>query len=109
MLPLGKFVFVLLHVDAASAELHSLGFQAKSLLEGVIAAQLDRASRAQHALPGQSDRSAQGRHHPAGSAGESGSLRDGTVAGNLATRDTPDGCDDAGAHVALLRHAYSLS
>jgi hypothetical protein len=58
MLPLREFVFVLLHVHPAAAEHHSFGFQAKSLFEGIVTAQLDCASRTQHALPGQPDRTA---------------------------------------------------
>ena len=41
------------HVDAASAEGYTLGFEAETLLGGGVSAQFDFAASAQYALPGQ--------------------------------------------------------
>jgi hypothetical protein len=45
------------HVHLAASEGNSFRFQPESLFESVISAQLYGASGAQHALPGQPDRS----------------------------------------------------
>jgi len=50
-----KLVLVRLHVYAPAAEAHALGFQSQALLNARVALKFDFTTRAQHALPRQSE------------------------------------------------------
>jgi hypothetical protein len=52
----GEAVFVLAHVNAASADLHALCFQVQTLLMRAIASEQNAAASAHHAMPGYSSR-----------------------------------------------------
>jgi len=57
------------HIHARPAESNALHAQAESLFRATFSAQLDRAARAHHSVPGQSWDLLQNSHHLAGGAG----------------------------------------
>lgn len=67
------------HVYPAAAEADAFGFQTQPLLNRVIAAQLDFAAGAEHALPGQSKGTMQDARYLAGMAWEACSFGNCTV------------------------------
>jgi len=75
----GELEFVTLHVDTAATEADAFGLQAEALFQAGFAAEFDLPTRAEDAVPGESDRAAQDADDLACRAGMSGSAGDGAV------------------------------
>ena len=78
------------HIHAAAAKGDALHFKQQPLLERVLAGHADRASSAQHAMPGQAVEGAESPNHLPRGAGKSSGGGDLSVGGHLATRDLSD-------------------
>ena len=83
---------VRLHVYAPPAEAHAFGFQPQPLFNRGIPTQLDLAAGAEHALPGQSERSMQHSRYLPCAMGQSSRASHGPVGRNLSAWDFLDGC-----------------
>lgn len=95
---------MVLHVDAKADELDAFGLEAHALFESVLAGEENLASGADDALPRDSGTgTVEGPCGLTGRAGESGSVSDVSVGGDLALRDTTDPGEDLLKHVGFGR------
>src|SRR5438477_2508139 len=104
----GELVFVQFHVHLAAPEGDAFRLQPESLFEGIISAQLDGASGAQHSLPGQGDRASQSCYYLAGGARKSGSFCDSAIGGDLAARNATDRRQNLLTHFIFRTQTVSL-
>jgi hypothetical protein len=88
-----------LHIYAAAAEDNAFAFEAKTLLDGGVAAQFDFSTGAEHAVPGESEGGAQNSDDLTRRSGMAGGAGYRSVGGDLAARDFADGGDDVALHV----------
>jgi len=87
----GEAVFVLAHVNAASANLHALCFQVQTLLMRAIAGEQNLAASAHHAMPGYSSRLLKRPHYLPSPAWEPCCASHRAVACDFAARNSADG------------------
>jgi hypothetical protein len=104
-----KAKFESLHIDPTAAKRHALGFEAKSLFDGGIAAQLDLAARAHHPLPRQSERTMQGSRDLPGRARKSRGPGYSSIGRNSAARNPLDGRYDFLMHELFATAAWIFS
>ena len=88
--------FVTFHVHPATAEGHAFGLEAETLLEARFSLQLNFSSGSKHALPGESEGTAQHTDDLAGGTGVSGGTGNSTVGRDLAAGDTTNSGEDGG-------------
>jgi hypothetical protein len=72
------------HIDATAAKLYSFRSEAKPLLDGLVAAELDFSTCAQHTLPGHSKPSMQDLRHQPCTAGKPRRPRHGAIGRHFA-------------------------
>ena len=77
-------------IYAPPPEAHALSLQSQPLFDGGIAAQLNLATRSQHALPREPERAPQNCCHLPSCSGISRGPRYGTVGRDFATRNCPN-------------------
>jgi len=104
-----KFKLMLLHIHLAPAKPHALSFQPQPLLYGRIAAQFNLSARAQNPLPGQSVSPMQHPRRQSRPSGKARRSRHGTIGGNFAARDAPDGGLDSHPRPRRLIRRLRLS
>jgi hypothetical protein len=100
---------VALHVHARSAEGHGFHAQAESLFRGTFSAQLDRAARADDAVPGQSGNLPQDAHDLARGSGPARRFRDRSVAGHGSRRQGAKATQNAGTLVFISILVFVLA
>jgi hypothetical protein len=83
-----ELVLVPVHIDAGTAKGHTLGLQAKALLQSRFAFQLDFALGADDAVPRQAAGRVQRPDYLARSAGKPGRARHSAIRTDLPSRDT---------------------
>jgi len=89
---------VTFHIDAAAAKGYALGFEAKTLLNGGIATQLDFSAGAEHALPRHSERAMEGPRNSPGRAGISCGASHFSIGRNFSAWDFANCSQDSGLH-----------
>ena len=90
------------HVYSTAPKTHTFGFQPKALLKSGIAAELDFAARAQHALPGQAVGAAQDFCDLASVSRKTSGLGNRAVGRNLAPGNLPNPRANTGLRRKLL-------
>ncbi len=95
-------MLVRFHICTTTSEADTFGFQAKTLLQGRVAAQLDFAAGAEHALPGQAIGSAQNLCDLASVSGKARSPGDRAVSRDLPARNLQNGGTNPGLRRKLL-------
>jgi len=90
--------FVKTHVHSAAPKRDAFHLQAKPLIHGMMAAQLDVPAGADNALPGKIDSRVKRPHHLARCAGIARGLGDRAISRHVATRHSADGGNDLFSH-----------
>src|SRR5579864_6397843 len=91
-------MLMLFHPHSACTEPYTLGLQAQSLLEPILARQHDFSAGAHHTMPGQPARSAQRPHDLPRTPWKTGSARHFTISGHLTFRDGSNSVADRAQH-----------
>jgi len=94
------FELVPFHIHAAATKSYAFGFEAKTLLNGGIATQLDLSAGSEHAMPGQSEGAMQGPRYPPGRTRISGSAGHISIGGNFPAWDFTNCRQNPGLHGA---------
>lgn len=84
------------HVDAATAERDSFGFEAEPLFDRRVAPQLDLSSGAEDAMPGEPKGPMQRPGNPSRRPGEARGTRYGAIGRDLPARDPADSAANSG-------------
>jgi len=96
-------ILVFLHPHPAAPEQNAFRFQAKALLESLLARQQDLSASAYHPVPWQTARVLQGPNHLPCRARKTCRSRNIAICGNFAFRNLANGVPDDVEHDALLR------